>query len=88
MGFTAYGEKAIELKWCLYNLDTNTIVEEGAMHTWNFFTGGETKVGNMTINDLAGSIVLYGKFGTSCTIDKLYGVEHGDYNDIVSKYYA
>ena len=86
MGFTAYGENAIELKWCLYNLDTNTIVEEGAMHTWNFFTGSNAQVGNMTINDLVGSIVLYGKFGTSCTIDKLYGVESGAYADVVAKY--
>jgi hypothetical protein len=28
----------------------------------------------MTINDLLGSIVLYGKFGTELTIDKLWGV--------------
>jgi hypothetical protein len=28
----------------------------------------------MTINDLSGSIVLYGKFGTTCTIDNLYDV--------------
>ena len=28
----------------------------------------------MTINDLVGSIVLYGKFGTTCAIDKIHGV--------------
>ena len=75
MGFTEYAEAGgIELKWCLYNLDTNTVVEESSMATWNFFTGSEAAVNNMTVEDLVGSIVLYGKFGTELTIDKLYGV--------------
>ncbi|MBP3422207.1 MAG: hypothetical protein J6K86_00410, partial [Clostridia bacterium] len=73
MGFTGSGS-AITLNWCLYNLDTNTVVEQSSMTTWNFFTGSNAQVGNMTINDLSGSIVLYGKFGVTCTIDKLYGV--------------
>ena len=75
MGFTEYAEAGgIELKWCLYNLDTNTVVEESSMATWNFFTGSNAQVNNMTVEDLVGSIVLYGKFGTELTIDKLYGV--------------
>ena len=74
MGFTAYGASAVELKWCLYNLDTNEIVEENSMHSWNFFTGSDAAVGNMTLSDLVGSIVLYGKFGATCTIDKVHGV--------------
>jgi hypothetical protein len=74
MGFSEHGDTAIALKWCLYNLDTNTVVEEGQMNTWNFFTGSNEKVGNMTIDDLSGAIVLYGKFGTTLTLDKVWGV--------------
>ena len=73
MGFTGNGN-AITLHWYLYNLDTNTVVEQSSMKTWNFFTGSNAQVGNMRINDLSGSIVLYGKFGTTCTIDKMHGV--------------
>ena len=86
MGFTAYGASAVELKWCLYNLDTNEIVEENSMHSWNFFTGSDAAVGNMTLSDLTGSIVLYGKFGATCTIDKYHGVESGTYADVVAEY--
>jgi len=85
MGFTG-SDSAITLNWYLYNLDTNTVVEEGSMTTWNFFTGNNAQVGNMTINDLVGSIVFYGKFGTTCTIDKLHGVESGMYAEVVAKY--
>ena len=73
MGFTGSGN-AITLNWYLYNLDTNAVVEQSSMTTWGFFTGSNAQVGNMTINDLSGSIVLYGKFGTTCTIDKIHGV--------------
>jgi hypothetical protein len=86
MGFTKYNDNALNLKWVLYNIDTKSIVEEGEMHTWNFFTGSDAQVGNMTINDLVGSIVLYGKFGTTCTIDKLHGVESANFEDVVAKY--
>ena len=87
MGFTEHAESAkITLKWYLYNLDTNTVVEESSMSTWGFFTGSSAQVGNMTINDLSGSIVLYGKFGVECTLDKLHGVESGAYADVVAKY--
>ena len=75
MGFTKFVEDGgIQLNWCLYNLDTNEIIEQSSLATWNFFTGSNAQVGNMSIRDLSGSIVLYGKFGTTCTIDKLYGV--------------
>ena len=73
MGFTGSGN-AITLHWYLYNLDTDAVVEESSMTTWNFFTGSNAQVGNKKITDLAGSIVLYGKFGTTCEIDKLHGV--------------
>ena len=73
MGFSGSGS-AITLHWYLYDIDTETVVEQSSMATWNFFTGSDSKVGNMTINDLSGSIVLYGKFGTTCTIDKIHGV--------------
>jgi len=75
MGFTEHAESTkITLKWYLYNLDTNEVVEEGSMSSWGFFTGTNAAVNNMTINDLLGSIVLYGKFGTTLSLDKLYGV--------------
>jgi hypothetical protein len=73
MGFTGSGN-AITLHWYLYNLDTNTVVEESSMKTWGFFTGSNEKVGNMTISDLVGSIVLYGKFGVDTQIDKFCGL--------------
>ncbi|MBR1975541.1 MAG: hypothetical protein IKA20_06800 [Clostridia bacterium] len=87
MGFTEHAESAkITLKWCLYNLDTNEVVEESSMSSWGFFSGSNADVGNMTRDQLSGSIVLYGKFGTTCTIDKLHGVESGTYADVVAKH--
>ena len=83
MGFTGEGS-AITLNWCLYDLDTKAVVEESSMTTWNFFTGSNAQVGNMTINDLSGSIVFYGKFGTTCTFSNV-NVESGNYADIVAK---
>ena len=74
LGFTKYNTAGIQLQWYLYNLDTNTVVEEGNIYTWNFFTGKEAKVNYMTYDDLFGSIVLYGKFGTPLTLDKVWGV--------------
>jgi hypothetical protein len=84
MGFTGSGN-AITLNWCLYNLDTNTVVEQSSMSSWGFFSGSNAQVGNMTINDLSGSIVLYGKFGTTCTIDAIHGVESGAFEDVVAQ---
>ena len=75
MGFTKYVEDGgIQLNWYLYNLDTKVVVEQSSMATWNFFRGNNASVNNMTVEDLVGSIVLYGKFGTDLTIDKLHGV--------------
>ena len=89
MGFTEHAESArITLKWCLYNLDTNTVVEESSMSSWGFFTGSNAQVGNMTRDQLSGSIVLYGKFGVETTIDKLYNVESGTFSDVVTEYTA
>jgi len=85
MGFTGSGN-TITLNWCLYDLDTNTVVETSSMTTWGFFSGSNAQVGNMTINDLSGSIVLYGKFGTTCTVDKIYEVENGAFETVVAKY--
>ena len=74
MGFTRFNDTALNLKWSLINLDTNETVEDGQLNSWGFFTGDHAQVGNMTLDALSGSIVLYGKFGTECTIDKLHGV--------------
>ena len=73
MGFTGSGS-AITLHWYLYNLDTQAVVEQSSMTTWGFFSGSNAQVGNMRISDLVGSVVLYGKFGVDCVIDRLYGV--------------
>ena len=71
MGFTEHNEVAkITLKWCLYNLDTNTVVEQSSMSSWGYLDG----INHKARGDLSGSIVLYGKFGTTCTIDKVWGV--------------
>ena len=75
MGFTEHAEAAkITLNWYLYNLDTNEVVEQSSMSTWGFFTGSNSAVGNMTRDQLTGSIVLYGKFGVATTLDKVWGV--------------
>jgi hypothetical protein len=84
MGFSGSGN-AITLNWYLYNLDTNEVVEQSSMTTWNFFTGSNEQVGNMTINDLSGSIVLYGKFGTTCTVSSI-NIEKGEFADVVAKH--
>ena len=62
------------MNWYLYDVDESKVVEKGAMSTWNWFTGSADKVNCLTPDDLFGSIVLYGKFGTTLKIDKLYGV--------------
>ena len=62
------------IKWYLYNLDTNEVVESRKLATWNYFTGSNERVNKLRADDLFGSIVLYGKFGTTLSIDKLYGV--------------
>ena len=89
MGFTGgsgHGANGITLNWYLYDLDNNVVVEEASLGSWNFFTGSAEAVNNMTLNDLVGSIVLYGKFGVDCTIDKLHGVESGALADVIAKY--
>ena len=79
MGFTHKGANAtrIVLHWGLYKLEGSNYVEveRASMSTWNYFTGRDkTNANEMGISDLVGSIVFYGKFGTTCTIDKIHGV--------------
>lgn len=77
LGYTkgsSHGSNGITLHWVLYNRETCELVEQGKIETYNFYTGKTASVNNMTLNDLFGSIVLYGKFGTELSIDKLYGV--------------
>ena len=73
MGFTG-ADQAITLHWYLYNLDTNTVVEESSMTTWAFYTGVHEAVQNMTLDDLVGSVVLYGKFGVETYLDRFCGI--------------
>lgn len=77
LGFTkgsSHGANGITLNWALYNRETNELIERGQIETYNFYTGQNERVNYMTLNDLFGSIVIYGKFGTTLTIDKLHGV--------------
>ena len=76
MGFTKYDTYGLKLNWYLYDLDENVVVEQTAANifTWNFFTGSNTQVNNLSLDTFKGSVVLYGKFGTNCTIDKIWGV--------------
>ena len=77
LGYTqgsSHGANGITLRWALYNRETLELIEEGQIETYNFYNGKTDKVNNMTLGDLFGSVVLYGKFGTTLTLDKLYGV--------------
>ncbi len=76
----------ITLMWKLYNRDTNELIEENSINVYGFFSGSNAKVNNMSLNDLVGSIVLYGKFGTTCTIDKLHGVFEDTDIETVARY--
>ena len=75
MGFTEHSEwHRITLKWYLYNLDTQAVVEEGSLSSWGFFSGSNASGGNLTRDQLSGSIVLYGKFGVETVLDNVWGV--------------
>ena len=88
MGFTKYDTYGLKLNWYLYDLDENVLVEETTadIFAYNFFTGSNSTVNNLSYDTFNGSIVLYGKFGTNCTIDKIWGVyEDTSIENIVSK---
>ena len=74
VGGSGHGANGVTLHWYLYNLDTQEIVEQSTLESYNFFDGSNSTVNNMTLNDLVGSIVLYGKFGATLTLDKVHGV--------------
>ena len=62
------------------------LVEQSSLSTWDFFTGSNEQVGNMTIDDLVGSIVLYGKFGLETQIDRFCGLyEDSSINEILEE---
>ena len=88
MGITKASPSAFTLNYVLYNVTDGAVVEEVSQTSWNFFTGENVAVNNLTLDALSGSIVLYGKFNTTCTIDKLYGVESGTFAEVVEKYTA
>ena len=73
MGFVNNGT-TFTLNYNLYNLTTGETVEEVSQTSWAFFTGSNTAVNSMTLDGLSGSIVLYGKFNATCTLDKVHGV--------------
>ena len=78
--------RAVKIVYALYNLTDNVLVEEFWAETYNFFVDGFVKEGETRNQSCSGSIVLYGHFGTTTTLDKVYGVESGAYADIVAKY--
>ena len=84
----ATDSSVFNLHYVLYNLTDGAIVEEVTQTSWAFFTGSNGDVANLTLEDLVGSIVLYGKFNATCTIDKLHGVERDTYDNVVAKYTA
>ena len=87
IGFSYKSESMITLNYHLYNLTDNVLVEEMRVDTYGVFDNSDPAFFDEKASSLFGAIVLYGKFGTDCVIDKLYGVEHGEYDEIVSKYY-
>jgi hypothetical protein len=86
MGFAKYDSASIQLQWALYDRATGEKLEEQTINTWNFFNGGtHAKIQNMTYDSLVGSIVLYGKFGTTTKIDKIYSVyQDTNINDVAT----
>ena len=74
MGFTKASSTTFSLKYLLYNLTDGVVVEEVTQTSWAFFTGSNSAVNNMTLDGWSGAIVLYGKFSTTCVIDKIHGV--------------
>lgn len=73
IGFTeAQDPRAIVLKYALYNLDTNELVEEMSQTTWNMFSNPDFY--EQDRSTLCGSIILYGKFRTTTVIDKFWGI--------------
>ena len=80
------GGSNFTLKYCLYDLTNGKVVEEVSQTSWNFFNGQNDAVNNRTLEGLSGSIVLYGKFGTTCTLDTLPIVESGTYAEVVAKH--
>lgn len=73
MGFAeATDSRAIVLKYALYNLDTNTLVEEVSQVSWNMFSNPDFYAQDRST--LVGSIVLYGKFQATTTVDKFWGI--------------
>jgi hypothetical protein len=64
--------RAIILKYALYNLDTNELVEEVSQVSWNMFSNPDYY--EQDRSTLCGSIILYGKFRAETTIDKFWGI--------------
>lgn len=64
--------RAIVLKFALYNLDTGALVEETSQVSWNLFSNNDFY--SQSRDTLVGSIILYGKFRATTTIDKFWGI--------------
>ena len=73
MGFTkGLDPRSIVLTYTLYNLDTNEVVEEVSQVSWNMFSNPDFY--EQDRSTLCGSIILYGKFRATTTIDKFWGI--------------
>ena len=89
IGFTKYDLYGLKLNWYLYDLDNSVVVEETTTDIFahNFFDGNNEAVNYLSYETFKGSIVLYGKFGTSCTIDKIWGVyENTDMGTVIESF--
>ena len=73
IGFTEGTDpRSIELKYALYNLDTGALVEEMTQVSWNMFSNPDFYA--QSRETLVGSIILYGKFRATTTVDKFWGI--------------
>ena len=66
--------RAIKLVYVLYDLDNDCIVESISQNTYNFFADDWANAGQTRDEFCLGSIVAYGYFGTTTTLDKTYNI--------------
>lgn len=74
IGFTQNSEKSMTLRYKLVDLESFTLIEDVQITTYEVFNNANYLGENVTTSSLAGSIVLYGKFRATTTIDKFLGI--------------
>ena len=68
------GTESIVLKICLFDVTNGSMVEEKSIPSWYVFNNNDPNFFSQSVDSLSGSIVLYGKFATTCVVDKIYPV--------------